>query len=325
MPGSLSTRRARARLSLLGIRILKLPPSFFPFAFLANIGAMGKLKPEGMVLGIDVGYSDTSPSTCFCRLEWTRSRVSFDFRLTTASDSGRATALDSLCDGRTATGVALDGPLTRDLRLVPHYRAAESILSRGVLQKRGKPGQTSAPVGQQLHSHATKLAGLVLSRVDVEHASHEDAVDARRVVEAFPNIYLAALIDEQSLKPVHRNASDVYWNTVANETTVLRRHIQRLLPGRQLNFDCGSLTHHDHRAGVICALTALTVAQGSHVAVGDPSDGDIMLPPRREWARSSSGKGSWLEPVLRKNLFAVVDSSREWHAQARIIDAADTW
>ena len=66
--------------------------------------------------------------------------------------------IDELVRRRELAGVALDGPLTRGLRLVRHYRAAEAILSRGPLQKRGKPGPTSAPMGQKLHEHATKLA-----------------------------------------------------------------------------------------------------------------------------------------------------------------------
>jgi hypothetical protein len=46
------------------------------------------------------------------------------------------------------------------------------------------------------------------------------------------------------------------------------------------------ITNHDDRASLVCALTALCVAGGDYVAVGD-HDGWIILPPRRfiqDWA-----------------------------------------
>ena len=45
-------------------------------------------------------------------------------------------------------------------------------MSRGVLQRRGKPGQTSAGVGQQLHEHAMSLAKLVLEVAELSPSTH---------------------------------------------------------------------------------------------------------------------------------------------------------
>jgi len=98
---------------------------------------------------------------------------------------------------RRVAGVALDGPLAKGLRLISHYRAAEAILSRGVLQKRGKPGQTSAPVGQKLHAHASELAALIVQQVRVDSATHCNPIARERVVEAFPNIYLVDRVSGQ--------------------------------------------------------------------------------------------------------------------------------
>jgi len=191
------------------------------------------------------------------------------------------------------------------LRHVDHYRAAEAILSRGVMQKRGKPGQTSTPVGQQLHAHATSLATLVLQRAQVDPATHRDPIVRERVVEAFPNIYLAALVNEADLVPLKRNASDVYWRSLVELSNKLSCHFGQLLPGRTLRVDLASITHHDHRAGLVCALTALSVALDRHVAEGDAVDGDIMLPAQADWGLSATAPGVWLEPVLRANLATV--------------------
>jgi hypothetical protein len=260
---------------------------------------------DGLVLGVDVGFSPKQRSTCFCTLSWDRVSALLDFRLTTCDPSERRDALDTIVEGRRLAGVALDGPLANGLRHVSHYRSAEAILSRGILQKRGKPGQTSAPVGQELHGHATELAALVVRRIQVDSATHVDPIVRERVVEAFPNMYLAALVNERDLHPLARNASDVYWRSLVETSSKLAYHIDQLLPGRSLDADLASITDHDHRAGVVCALTALSVTLDRHVAVGDAVDGDIMLPAEADWGSSAAAAGSWLEPVLRTNLSAV--------------------
>ena len=51
------------------------------------------------------------------------------------------------------------------------------------------------------------------------------------------------------------------------------------MPGRIIVIDLTSVINHDDRAELICAFTALCVAAGDFVAVGD-ADGWIVLPPR---------------------------------------------
>ena len=159
---------------------------------------MTNLAIEGQVLGIDVGYSATQRTTCFCLLKWTNTTATFDFGVATADAGKRSQAMASLDLAGTVTAVAVDGPLTNDLRLVTHYRAAEAILSRGVLQTRGKPGQTSSPVGQRLHQHATALARLALDSTDVMAATHPEPIHSKAVVEAFPNMSMLIVTSRQS-------------------------------------------------------------------------------------------------------------------------------
>ena len=45
--------------------------------------------------------------------------------------------------------------------------------------------------------------------------------------------------------------------------------------------DPARVINHDYRAALVCDLTALCVAADDFVAVGDPDDGWIVLPPRR--------------------------------------------
>lgn len=281
---------------------------------------MTVIAAEGRILGIDVGYSATKRTTCFCVLRWTKTTATFAFESATADSGERSRAVARLDLPDEVTAVAVDGPLTNGLGIVTHYRAAEAILSRGVLQTRGKPGQTSSPVGQQLHHHATELARLALDSTDVNAARHPEPIHSKAVVEAFPNMYLAALVPEQDLPVLVRDASDRYWEILVNSDR-LRSVLHRALPGRELWNDLGSVHDHEHRAGVVCALTALSVASGEYVAVGDPADGDIILPAQSEWGPAIASRGTWLRPVLDVNVTSVRTARRchPNHRQARIV------
>src|SRR5207253_396107 len=99
----------------------------------------------------------------------------------TTNDQGqRRSALKEVIEVNPLLGVAIDGPLTHGLRLIPHYRVADALLSRGAFQKRGKPGQTSSPVGQQLHRHATDLANLALQLALIAPSTHVEPIHSKR-------------------------------------------------------------------------------------------------------------------------------------------------
>jgi predicted nuclease with RNAse H fold len=268
------------------------------------------LTDTGAILGVDVGFSSKRETTCICLLKWTADTVTLSFRKVGVDMAARARVLESLFAERVQIdAVAIDGPLTRGLRHVPHYRAAEALLSRGVFQLRGKPGQTSSPTGQQLHHHATLLAELTLERAQaglfsISRASHIEAIHDAAIVEAFPNQFLAVLIHESNLPPLHRDASDRYWEVLAarNGLTSLLTH---LLPSRAPVTRFEQISDHDQRAAVVCALTGLSVVAGLAVGVGDPVDGDIFLPPAALWGGSDSRPQPWAETALRENVAAL--------------------
>jgi predicted nuclease with RNAse H fold len=280
------------------------------------------LKPSdrGSVLGIDVGFANNAKKTYFCLLTWDRSRISLNFQCAGTDIEERKSALKEVGTPNHIEGVAIDGPLTHGLRLVPHYRSAEALLSRGALQKRCKPGQTSSPIGQQLHRHATYLANLALTSTHISDATHFQPIHAKRIVEAFPNAFLAAIIPEKDLPQLRRDASDRYWETTVLKASLLEQLVNLLLPGRRLQFDLSACTNHEHRAGVVCALTALTVVVGLHVGVGDPVDGDIILPPRNSWGIANTSSSSWMEMEILSNVPKVRASptSNLNHHHARI-------
>lgn len=255
------------------------------------------MRATGQVLGIDVGFSTRSRTTCFCLLRWDADTARFEFRRTTSDAQERRVALAGLLQAnRKVEAVAVDGPLGPGLAGLTEYRSAEAFLSQGRMQKRGKPGQTSSPIGQSLHLHATDLATLVLDLADVSDASHAEAIHGKRIVEAFPNTFLAAMIDDSAFTALARNASDVFWQRLIG-TGGLKGLSDKLLPNRAVSPRFDLIAHHDERAGVVCALTALAVMHGCYVAVGDPLCGDIILPPLTAWGADEVGE-RWLRSVL---------------------------
>ncbi|MEO8340640.1 MAG: hypothetical protein ABI604_13140 [Nitrospirota bacterium] len=260
------------------------------------------LPLAGAVLGIDVGYFAKRRSTCFCLLEWSNTSIAVSFALVTADPTSRRAALSRLMGAnRSLLAVGVDGPLVPGLRRATHYRAAEALLSQGCLQKRGKPGQTSSPVGQPLHDHATQLALLSMELATVAPASHYQPIVTSCIVEAFPNLFLAALIPESKIPELRRDASDRYWELAL--PTALPDLCSRLLPQRTLVHDLSMIANHDERACIVCALTALSVATASHIAVGAESDGDIILPPLDIWGEANDGR-KWLERELAAALLS---------------------
>ena len=280
-------------------------------------------------LGIDVGFSANKATTGLCLLTIDQNSVSWRCENTWADETRREKALRALVPtGTTLIGVGIDGPLARGLTWVPHYRSAEALLTRGVFQRRGKPGQTSAPTGQKLHKHATALAqiALNLAQVSILPASHPDAIHKKRIVEAFPTAFLSVLLHENSFSSSDsRGKSDLYWTRAIENGCLEDLLMQTLAPGRVLQEPVGSVSDHDARAALLCALVAACVARGRYVAVGDPIDGDIILPPIDLWGCASRDGGEpWAQATLRSNL-ATVRHGPGNHAMARVVSDDVVW
>ena len=287
-------------------------------------------------LGIDVGYSKTRRSTGLCLLTITPTTIRWQCLNTGTDESLRLDDLRSLVPrGTHLLGVGIDGPLTPGLRVVPHYRSSDALLTRGVFARRGKPGATSAPSGQQLHTHATLLAKLVLRLQDEAHfslapATHPDPVCNSRILEVFPNAFLSVLLPDDAFNGLRlkRNASDVFWMIAVDMEPHLHELIKSLAPGRRLKTPLESVTDHDHRAALLCALAVLCADQNRYVLSGDPIDGDIILPPHEFWGPGPSGNSQpWAEIALRKSVQAVRANPKNFpnHRKARVLRNGRPW
>jgi len=152
------------------------------------------------------------------------------------------------------------------------------MLTRRLGVRIGKPGQVNVPVGRALNEAANDCARSIMRQCALGHARHKVSIDPLAIVEAFPSSFLGVMLkDPAAIKARRGNRSDLFYQDL-ERTGQLARLIAYLLPGRALAHSLASVTNHDDRAGLICALTALSVAADDYVAVGD-DDGWVILPP----------------------------------------------
>lgn len=235
----------------------------------------------GSVIGVDVGCSPTRRSSAICRLNWTGSLISWEIIRFRASEPERERTIAAIAGGQQIAAAAFDGPLRRGFEIIGRYRTAERMLTRLLRPMIGKPGQSSTPIGKLLNHHANECVRHVLAHGDVGDAQHGVAIDTKAVVEAFPSSFLGLMIvDPMALAARRGDRSDTFFMHLA-AAGVLELLIEHCLPGRRLASDLNDIVNHDDRAAFICALTALSVAVGDFVAVGDDIDGWIILPPRQ--------------------------------------------
>ena len=319
-------------------------------------------------LGIDVGYAEATATTGLCLITVDQHHLQWQCLNTVTDRNQRLNDLRNLIPQTTIlNGVGIDGPLTRGLAMVNCYRPAEALLSRSDFQGRCQPGQTNSGNGQKLHHHATQLAQLVLALQQAGHlalagAIHPDRIHQYRIVEAFPDAFLAFLLSERDF-PVDladRARSDTLWEIAMRHPFLFtlmehlsagshpnllhtlaehlgtRRHsymrtlIEHLAPGRRITRPLEYILNHDHRAAFICAVSAMCVATNEYVAAGAPGCGDIILPPREVWGADAAGQGSWAEPTLQENVVSVRGDNGQNNPclnfnQARVISNGQQW
>lgn len=283
---------------------------------------LSMLPESGRVLGIDVGYSPKRRTTAFCSLSWTKDHVGWSDFSATSDPICRERALLGVkgSDESQFISVAIDGPLRPHLQECCEYRTAERLLSRGAFQKRGKPGQTNAASGPQLHKHATLLAKMVLQHCELEIAKLPFSVSTVAVYEAFPNLFLGVLCAEREYpqRPSKgRGWTDCLFPLVASRLNDL---VRTLLPDRSFN-TVANVSGHEPIAALTCAITALAAGAGECVAVGAATDGYIVLPPLVCWGMSAEGD-RWAERELRE-IVRRLSRTKTAPSHPRIYDGRD--
>ena len=256
--------------------------------------AAWSIPETGSVLGVDVGGSEVRRSSAVCRLDWTSTGVRWTIDRFSAAAPERDVVLARVGGGGgMLLAAAFDGPLRRGFDVIGRYRTAERMLTRRLGRRIGKPGQSSTPVGRKLNAAANHCATTVLDRCRLASAAHEHAIDERAIIEAFPTAFMGVMLaDPDTIAARRGDRSDKYFVHLASDDGkggfgALLRH---LLPGRRPTSEPATVRNHDERAALVASFTALAMAAGDYVSVGDAADdgdGTIVLPPRaliRDWA-----------------------------------------
>lgn len=278
---------------------------------------LGDGPDSGHVLGIDVGWSERTHTTGACLLSWTADRVWFAVHRVPTNFEQRRDTLATIVGSTKFAAVALDGPLRRGFDQIEEYRLAELLLTRRFSNAGyGKPGQSSSPNGIMLNEHANQIANSVVAAKCVMQSTHTGAIHDLSIVEAFPTTFLAVMLDK-GRRPSSKAKSDIFYEWLLGPDAPARHVpdenrvdglIRRLLPGRTIETSTANVLDHEHRAAVVCALTAMCVAHQQYVAVGDPRNGYIILPPNSE--ASGAGMQPWAMSIIRAN----ANEATDWNA-----------
>ena len=151
-------------------------------------------------------------------------------------------------------------------------------------------------------------------------------MDCRRILEVFPSAFLGMMIPDDDFPSLRRDASDRFWDIVTASGS-LEGLLTEFIPGVRLGEPLTNIRDHDQRAASVCAVAVLAVARGRYVAIGDPVDGDIILPPLETWGYSSTSTIPWAEKALRENLALVRQNRGGYpnHERARILRDGRPW
>jgi hypothetical protein len=240
------------------------------------------------LLGIDVGFAKDRKTTGVASYRYGQP---VDLHCIGSLPSHRA---EVLRDAMVYDAIAIDGPI-----VPPAFglaaRSCEQILSRGAFGKRCKAGYSHFGTGLQLRNAAAVIAA--------ELPKHRRLPSAP-VVEAFPNAFLGVMLDDAAYAsfgtPIARGTKSDIFFAQAQRDGCFDRLLQHLdWHDTLLRDTIASIASiattttraaHEHRAALVCVLTAGCALSGQATVIGDDAGGKICLPPRllwAEWARDS--------------------------------------
>lgn len=181
--------------------------------------------------------------------------------------------------------LAIDAPL-----LPPHATAAtkrevEQTFSRGAFQTRCKPGFSHVPgTGQSLRAHGAEAAANAAHALRRARMTLPRVLPDLDVVEAFPNAFLGVLVSDDAYLSASRQKRGSKFDWLYDQCAPL---FPELLNAAGLSFEMLSRFEnerdHEHRAALICLLTAAFGHNGTATVVGDPQGGYFFMPPRHLW------------------------------------------
>lgn len=266
---------------------------------------MGSDHPCHAVLGIDVGYAKKRKSSGVALLYWNGGAIVWEAIHCAARDVGET--VKRLLKGYGVSvldAVGIDGPLAQRFGRIKGYRSVDALFMRGEFMRRGSAAKAvdDSPFVEKTRETAIWVRDHLKVKPWDETGGFR--IHSKRIVEAHPVQFLGVQLTEkwfdgngQALKG-NRKKSDAFYQALQAEDQPLRRLVERLVPEARLARPLEFASNHDDRAAVVCALTALCAALGRYVAVGDPENGAVVLPPVESWG----GLPRWAETEMQSSL-----------------------
>jgi hypothetical protein len=238
------------------------------------------------LMGIDVGFSVTRPTTGIACLEGRNLTLE---RTGTTWESREA----KIPKGFHPSVIAIDGPLLPQGTAHDIRRHVESLFIRAPFHNRCRPGLSHHGVGLELRQ-ASGNACAQFGRILGASVSVNSGTVCRKgpIVEAFPNAFLGVLMPEVELvaAPRFKRGRRFDW---LYERMVTTGRLESLL---SQNLDLPDVvwqslrseTDHELRAALICLLTAALADKGTAAIIGEAQGGWFWLPPWflwQQWAK----------------------------------------
>jgi hypothetical protein len=233
------------------------------------------------LMGIDVGFSKTRPTTGIACLECDQLSGG---RAGTAWESREA----KIPKGFHPSVIAIDGPLL-PVGADQHVRRhVESIFIRAPYHNRCRPGLSHHGVGLELRQASSEACTQFGRLLEPPVLGTDDSVcHEGPIVGAFPNAFLGVLMSECELlaAPRFKRGRRFDWLydrmvTTGRLESLLSESLD--LPDvvwQSLRFE----TDHELRAALICLLTAALAEKGTAAIIGEAEGGWFWLPPWSLW------------------------------------------
>jgi len=234
------------------------------------------------LIGIDIGFSERHRSNGIAAVQ--DGKLIRAERLNVAE---RDMALNSLSD---VDVVAIDAPLLPPETGDTLPRLCERIFSRGVFQKRCKPGMSHIRgTGQLLREHGRRVAEQLQTALSVRSSERplKRVWPGAAIVEAFPNAFMGVLLpDEDYVRAakIKRGGKFDWLYDRCIDRGLFPLVVEAAELPHEIATRCEMESDHDIRAALVCVLTAAFAANGKAVAVGQDVDGYFFLPPGDLWA-----------------------------------------
>jgi predicted nuclease with RNAse H fold len=221
------------------------------------------------LVGLDIGFSKGRRSNAIAILR--------DGRLVAARTLNVTERNELLQSLRDVDVIAIDAPILPPNTPETLPRDCERVFSRGLFQKRCKPGMSHVPgTGRQLRAHGRQAADLMVST---------------NVVEAFPNAFLGVVIPDEEFAArgtIKRGGKFDWLYNCWIKHKLFRPVVAAAGLPDEIADRCEAESNHDIHAALVCLLTAAFAANGTCTVVGQETDG-FFLPPIQLWAPWAKG------------------------------------